>query len=173
MLIAARWIRLEPNGSAAWRAAVAGFAQAQSARSAPAVLWTRSTEEGFVFALVAPLRLAPGRARRWGSWALAPLIAAYRLFGLRAYLDGGCVSLSGRRIAQAEASTVGNCAVVAARVLSRFPGLPADATERSLVDAFRCRIEAQHGWQFDHSWPSSAERAAIGEAIAAEVLDAK
>lgn len=173
MPIAARWIRLEPNSAAAWRAAVAGFAQAQSARSAPAVLWTRSTGECFEFALVAPLKFAPGRARRWGSWALAPLIAAYRQFGLRAYLDGDCISLSGRSIAQTEASTIGNCAVIAASALSRLAGQPADATERSLVDALRSRIEAQHGWQFDHSWPSAAERAAIGEAIAAEVLDEK
>jgi hypothetical protein len=29
---------------------------------------------------------------------------------------------------------------------------------RDLEQAFRLRLEAQHGWQFDTSWPSRAER---------------
>jgi len=29
---------------------------------------------------------------------------------------------------------------------------------RDLEDAFRVRLEAQHGWQFDHSWPTEPER---------------
>lgn len=164
MLIAARWIRLEPNGAAAWRAAVAGFAQAQSARSAPAVLWTRSTGECFVFALVAPLKFAPGRARRWSSWALTPLIAAYRQFGLHAYLDADGVWLSGRKVARCQAGATGCCALVATTFW---------CVETEFMEILRGRIESQHGWQFDHSWPSAAERAAIEEALAVEVLDAK
>jgi hypothetical protein len=30
---------------------------------------------------------------------------------------------------------------------------------RDLEEAFRIRLEAQHGWQFDHSWPTAPERA--------------
>jgi hypothetical protein len=26
-----------------------------------------------------------------------------------------------------------------------------------MEEAFRLRLEAQHGWQFDHSWPSEHE----------------
>ena len=164
MPTAARWIRLEPGGTAAWHAAAAGFAQAQSARSAPAVLWARSADDCIALALVAPLKFSPGRARRRGSWALAPLIATYRRFGLRAYLDGDGICLGGRRIASSEASLVGACVTV----VSIVP-LPQDA----MLDALRCRIESQHGWQFDHSWPSAEERTAIGEALALEVADAK
>ncbi len=38
--------------------------------------------------------------------------------------------------------------------------------ERDLEEAFRSRLEAQHGWQFEHSWPTAAELVAIGEARA-------
>lgn len=38
---------------------------------------------------------------------------------------------------------------------------------------FRTRIEAQHGWQFENSWPSETERAAIVDALAEEIADAK
>jgi len=35
--------------------------------------------------------------------------------------------------------------------------------ERELEETFRARIEAQHGWQFEHAWPDEAELAAIAE----------
>ncbi len=38
--------------------------------------------------------------------------------------------------------------------------------ERDLEETFRARIEAQHGWQFEHAWPDDAELAAIAEARA-------
>ena len=173
MAVAARWIRLEANAAVALRAVYAAFAQAQPSRAMPAVLWARAVEGGFRFALVVPLRLAPGRAVRWRSWALAPLIATYRGFGLRAYLDGDCVCLSGRRIAHSEATAVGCCAVIDSGFLPRLPEARVDWTERNLVDAFRARIEAQHGWQFDSSWPSVAEQAAIADALTGEEVGAK
>ena len=37
---------------------------------------------------------------------------------------------------------------------------------RELEETFRVRIEAQHGWQFEHAWPHEAELAAIAEARA-------
>ena len=149
MAIAARWIRLETDGAPALRAACAGFALAQSAGSAPAVLWSRAGEDGLAFALVAPLKFAPGRLQRWRSWALSPLIAAFRQAGLRAYLEGDGVCLSGRRIAGSEVSAVGGCAVVAASF-----ALP----DARFMDRLRERIESQHGWQFDHSWPTEQEK---------------
>ncbi|MBI1942426.1 MAG: hypothetical protein HYS35_02070 [Betaproteobacteria bacterium] len=164
MVIAARWIRLESDRAVTWRAACTGFARAQSARSAPAVLWARPAGEDLVIALIAPLKFAPGRARRWSSWALAPLIATYRQFGMRAYLDGDGVCLGGRSVARSEAGVIGACVIVVAMV-----ALPQDA----MLDALRCRIESQHAWQFDHSWPSAAERSAIEDALALEALDAK
>jgi len=163
MAVAARWIRLDTEGAPALRAAGAGFALAQPARAAPAVLWARAGEGRLAFALVAPLKFAPGRTRRWRSWALAPLIATYRLFGLRAYLEADAVCLSGGRIAASESMAIGECAVV----VSCF--LPA---QRNFMAAFRSRIEAQHGWQFDNSWPTVAERAAIADALEGEKADA-
>jgi hypothetical protein len=152
MANAARWIRFERNCGAALRAAFAGFARAQPARAAPAVFWAEEEGGGHVSALVAPLRFVPGRPRRWCAWALAPLVASYRSFGFRAYLEGDAVCLSGGRIATCEAKSVGACAVLVSSFLLADP---------SFMDAFRNRIEAQRGWQFDHSWPTADERAAI------------
>jgi hypothetical protein len=168
MTTAARWIRLGPNGHASLRAASAGFARAQSGRAAPAVIWARHDQDLFAFALVAPLRLAPGRPWRWRPWALAPSIATYRQFGERAYLDDGDLWLGGRRIAASEAAAVGDCAVVSSSFLARLPRAHAGWTERNVEDAFRGRIEAQHGWQFENCWPSAAENAEIAEALALE-----
>jgi len=38
--------------------------------------------------------------------------------------------------------------------------------ERELEETFRTRLEAQHGWQFEHAWPDEAELTAIAEAKA-------
>lgn len=169
---AARWIRLVQGDRVSLRATYAGFARAQPPRSAPTVFWARDDEDCFAFALVVPLRLAPGRPWRWRPWALAPSIATYRRFGQRAYLDGDDIWLGGRRIAESEAAAFGDCAVVASSFLARLPGARADWTERNLVAAFRGRIEAQHGWEFDHSWPSAEERTAISGALAVEATGA-
>ena len=46
----------------------------------------------------------------------------------------------------------------ASTFLARFPD-KCVATPSALVEeAFRARLEAQHGWQFDHSWPAPHER---------------
>jgi len=152
-MILARWIRLERDRLAAF----AGFARAQSARAAPAVLWARTAEGNIACALVVPLKFAPGRSRRWAAWALAPLAAAYRLCGLRAYLEADAICLSGGTIASCETRTIGECAVA----LSCFRPV-----ENDFMETLRARIEAQQGWQFDHSWPSEEERAAIDDALA-------
>ena len=145
----ARWIRLEAEGHAALRAAVAGFAQAQSEYSAPAALWGRAGEGELLLAIVAPRKFAPGHAQRRCAWALSPLVATLRSAGLRAYLEGDDVCLSGRRVAAGDASAVGACVVVISSVA---------ATEGAFLDELRRRIASQHGWQFDHSWPSAEEK---------------
>jgi hypothetical protein len=152
MATPARWIRLEAVDAGGLRAACDGFARAQSASSAPAVLWSR--EIGV--ALVVPMKFAPGRPRRWHAWGLSPLIAAFRQGGLRAYLEDDGVWASGRRLASSEAWAAGACVVVVAR----FP-----APAREFLERLRERIESQHGWQFDHCWPSSAEKEAILEQV--------
>jgi hypothetical protein len=172
MTTAARWIRLGPNGHASLRAASAGFARVQCVRAAPAVIWARHDKDIFSFALVAPLRLAPGRRWRWRAWALAPSIATYRQFGERAYLDGGDLWLGGRRIAESEAAAIGDCAVISSSFLARLPRAHAGWTERNVEDAFRGRIEAQHGWQFENCWPSAVENTEIAEALALEATGA-
>jgi len=105
-----------------------------------------------------PLKYAPGRARRWRSWGLSPLIAALRQAGLRAYLEGDGVWASGRRIASSEAWTSGACAVVTACFA---------APSGQFLERVRERIESQHGWQFDHCWPSSTEKEAMLEKASA------
>jgi lipoate-protein ligase A len=158
----------------------------------------------YVFVLIAPKRLAPGRPARWFTWALSPAVATYRHFGLPAYLNEQDVWLHGRKIAGSGAATIGECAVVASSFLLRFPaerfaesvaapsqefrewlrdGLALAMTEwaehgalpaeRELESVFRTRLEAQLGWQFENSWPSAAEQAAIAAAAVelAEPLD--
>jgi hypothetical protein len=149
-MIPARWIRVEVKDARGFRAACDGFGRAQCAQSAPAVLWARDLG----LAVVAPFKFAPGHRRRWGAWGLSPLIAAFRQAGLRAYLEDDGIWLSGRRIASSEAWAVGDCAVIAAGFA------PPNA---QFLEKVRERIESQHGWQFDHCWPSSAEKDSILE----------
>ena len=184
MGIAARWIRLGPSGTHELRAACIGLATSQPRRAAPILLWAQANaaiaggllnlDEGhFGFVLIAPLLLAPGRSSRWRAWGLAPALATYRQFGVRAYLDANTLCLHGRTIGESGALAIGGCALVACSFLPRLPKALDGWVERDLERAFRERIEAQHGWEFENSWPSAAERAAIADALAEEVADAK
>src|SRR5271154_27549 len=119
---AARWMRLGPIGPQALLASCAGMASHRAA--APVVLWAQAVapvvsdwirveQHHFAFALIVPLRLAPGRRSRWRAWGLTPALAAYRHFGLRAYLDGDALHLDGRRIGESGAQEMDGCAVIA------------------------------------------------------------
>ena len=145
----ARWIRLGRLDVIEFEQAIAHLAGAQPASAAPILAWAEREDE-FVFALIAPRKYAPGRVQRWLAWALASAVATYRQFGVPAYLEGDTVALHGATIARGSAQAIGECAVVASRFLRRWPS-------RELEDVFRVRLEAQHGWQFDHSWPSKPE----------------
>lgn len=106
---------------------------------------------GSAFALIAPQRLAPGRARRWAAWGAMPAVATCRQYGLPAYLQDAAIWLHGKEVANVSAGLVGECAVIEASFpqhLAAAPGLEA---------AFRARIEAQHGWRFDTAWPVGEE----------------
>ena len=157
MAAPARWIRLRPPHRAAMQAACAGFAQAQSPDALPAALWARIENEQHAIAFVAPLKYVPGRSTRWRSWGLAPLVATYRQLGLSAYTDAERICISGQPISGVEATTVGACALIVASFT---------AWGESFIDALRHRVEAQYGWQFDHSWPADLERSAIAESLA-------
>lgn len=153
----ARWIRLgavEPQG---FDLAYTRLAAAQARSAPPALLWGQAQTQ-YLFALVAPKKYAPGRGTRWLSWALAPAIATYRQFGLAAYFEDEAIWLHGRRIADSTARTVGECAVIASSFLLHFPAKCVPTPSRELEDAFRLRLEAQHGWQFDTSWPTEPEK---------------
>ncbi len=158
----ARWIRLAST-AADFDAACAGLAAAQAERSAPILLWGE-TAASYRFALIAPQRLAPGRRMRWLAWGLAPAVAAYRQFGVPAYLNDNDLWLHGRRIAQSVVEAVGECVVIASSFLVQFPAKCVATPSAALEQAFRLRLEAQHGWQFEHSWPSGAERPALAAA---------
>jgi hypothetical protein len=147
----ARWIRLGAIEPLDFEPLYARLAAAQAERAAPLLLWAQ-TETHYLFALVAPRRLAPGRATRWLPWGLAPAVATYRQYGFAAYLEGEAIWLHGRRIADSSAQAIGECAVIASSFLLRFPSACVPTPSRELEDAFRLRLEAQHGWQFDHSW---------------------
>lgn len=104
-----------------------GCAELDAAVSVPVVrrplggglVWV--DESQYVFVLIAPRRLAPGRPARWFAWALSPAVATYRQFGLPAYLNGQDIWLHGRKIGGSGAATIGECAVVASSFLLEFP----------------------------------------------------
>jgi hypothetical protein len=146
----ARWIRLGPLAAQDFDIAVVRLASAQRAEAKPILAWARD-DEHFLFALIAPRRLAPGRSMRWLPWGIAPAIAAYRQMGLRAYIEGDGIWLHGEPLDAVSVREIRECVVVASRILARLPSV-------QLEDMFRLRLEAQHGWQFDHSWPMAHER---------------
>jgi len=190
----ARWIRLELADPLEQWPVGAALSHAQAPDAAPIVLWNRfsaasagGTEFGFAF--VVPAHLAPGKSARWPAWALSPALAAYREFGLRAYLEGGDICAHGRRIAIGRIERVNGCAVATANLSACFDETPASErgaafrawlregvglaltqlgdealSERSFESALRARIEAQHEWQFENDWPAAAERQAIAAA---------
>ncbi len=194
----ARWIRLGAVDRRALQAACDGFSVAPSRVAAPIVLWgnsgsppgelTQEDERGYLFAVVAPAHFAPGLAARWVSWALSPAVAACRDFGLRAYLDGCCLCLHGRRVGGGRAEAIGEWVVVTANLdlggspvaqsmcapefrawlreglglaMTQWRGEGDAPPERAFEAALRARIEAQHGWQFETAWPMKAEQAVI------------
>jgi hypothetical protein len=159
----ARWIRLGSPGPAEFEAACARLARAQADGAAPILAWAQGQEavqvalRRHLFAVIAPLKYAPGKRARWFSWAAASAAATYRQFGLPAYVEGEALWLHGRKIADGAVSTVDECAVVASSFLAQFPKQCVAAPSRELEQAFRLRLEAQHGWQFDTSWPTESE----------------
>jgi len=151
----ARWIRLGPIGQKEFDATHASIAAAQSRDAMPILLWGEEAAH-YPFALIAPLKFAPGRTQRWLSWGLSAVVATYRQFGVPAYVDGE-LRLHGRDIAQSRAAALGECAVIASSFLMRFPESCVATPSSELEQAFRLRLEAQHGWEFDHSWPTELE----------------
>lgn len=155
----ARWIRFGPAAQCEFDAAVASLAKVQLPDAAPILLWSEEAAR-YPFALIAPRRLAPGRESRWLSWGLAAAVATYRQFDVAAYLDGE-IFLHGRDIAQSRVQPIGDCVVIASSFLMRFPGRCVATPSFELEQAFRLRLEAQHGWSFDFSWPSARESASL------------
>jgi hypothetical protein len=153
----ARWIRLGTVERKVFDETCSALAAAQ-ARSAPPILLWAEEAAYYPFALIAPLKFAPGRSSRWFSWALAPVVATYRQFGIPAYLDDE-IRLHGRNIADSSVTAVGECAVAVSSFLMRFPGNCVVTPSTELEQAFRLRLEAQHGWSFEYSWPSRPETA--------------
>ncbi len=147
----ARWIRLGAVEPLDFESLYARLAAGELQCAAPVLLWAQ-TQTQYPFALIAPRKLMPGRAARWLSWGLAPAVATYRQFRLAAYLEGEAIWLHGRRIADSSVKAYDEHAVVASSFLRHFPSAGAPMPSRELEEAFRLRLEAQHGWQFDNSW---------------------
>jgi hypothetical protein len=160
--VKARWIRLGAIGQPQFDAAAAAIAAVQPRTAVPVLLWGEEAAR-YPFALIAPLKFAPGLTQRWLAWGLAAAVATYRQFGVPAYLDGE-LFLHGRDIARSRVAAHGECAVIASSFLMRFPGSCVATPSLELEQAFRLRLEAQHGWEFDHSWPSETE--SVGYALA-------
>jgi hypothetical protein len=155
----ARWIRFGPAAQREFDAAYTALAHLQPASAPPILLWSEEAAR-YPFALIAPRRLAPGRESRWMSWGLAAAVATYRQFDVPAYLDDE-IYLHGRDIAQSRVSVLGGCVVIASSFLMRFPGSCVATPSFELEQAFRLRLEAQHGWSFEFSWPSPRENQLI------------
>lgn len=151
----------------------------------------QSDDASFALAIIAPLHVAPGRRTRWPSWALSPAVAAYRDLGLRAYLSDDAISVQGRRIAASRAEAIEGFAVICASLgmpvkadllastdvcnsefrawlreglglaMTQWGGESDSPSERVFEAGLRARIEAQHDWQFENSWPTALERVAL------------
>jgi len=160
----ARWIRLGPLGQREFDAAYASLAAVQARTAVPILLWAEEAAR-YPFALIAPLKFAPGRKDRWLSWGLASAVATYRQFDVPAYLDGE-IYLHGRDIAASKVAAIGECAVIASSFLMRFPQSCVATPSFELEQAFRLRLEAQHGWSFDSSWPSASETVSLAARLA-------
>jgi hypothetical protein len=155
----ARWIRLGALSQREFDADCASLAKVQATGAAPILLWAEEAAR-YPFALLAPLKYAPGRKDRWLSWGLAAAVATYRQFGVPAYLDGE-IFLHGRDIARSSVALIGECAVISSSFLMRFPERCVATPSFELEQAFRLRLEAQHGWSFDSSWPSASEAVSL------------
>ena len=155
----ARWIRLGPLAQCEFDASCATLAAMQARTAPPILLWAEEAAR-YPFALIAPLKFAPGRKDRWLSWGLAAAVATYRQFEIPAYLDGE-IYLHGRDIAASKVALVGDCVVVSSSFLMRFPQRCVATPSFELEQAFRLRLEAQHGWSFDSSWPSASEAVSL------------
>jgi hypothetical protein len=154
----ARWLRIAPVEEEAGRLAIySALASVQADDASPILVWVQGPAR-HDFALITPLRLAPGKPERWRAWALSPALATCRYFGVPAYLSGGELWAQGRRLAETRLELVGVHLLVAAGMVIPFP------VERHVEDLFRVRIEAQHDWRFETSWPTPVEAAAIADA---------
>ena len=220
-MLAARWIRLGQVDSLGLRANCEGLAATVAVLRHPIALWGRATESlylgpepsragapahglecpapdvqyaepaSLVYALLVPLHLAPGRPASWAAWGLAPALATYRAFGVRAYLEGSAIWLHGRHHAASHILRIGNALVVASsfpahcgraqgvfgnrrgsshydvwgcsdRLARTAPGDSGELpSERGVEGLLQARIEAQHGWRFENSWPDASEINAI------------
>ena len=119
MMRRARWIRLGFGDLCELRSVAAALSGVQTRSAAPIVLWGSDrgwAEPRFAFAVVAPEHLAPGTRARWTAWALSPAVAAYRDFGVRAYLEGSGIATQGRRIAASRAEVIHGCVVISAEI---------------------------------------------------------
>jgi hypothetical protein len=157
--MSARWIRLGALSQSEFDRTCSSLAAVQARSAPPIVLWAEEAAR-YPFALIAPLKFVPGRRDRWLSWGLASAVATYRQFGVPAYLDGE-IFLHGRDIAKSHVAALGECAVIASSFLMRFPGSCVATPSFELEQAFRMRLEAQHGWTFDFSWPSATEAVSL------------
>lgn len=175
MAVVARWMRLGPLAPRELQAALWGLASTQAPQAPPLMIWAqaqadllhglvRAERASFVFALIVPMRLAPGRAGRWLAWGLAPAIATYRQFGVRAYLNEEDVWVNGRRIAASGAVAVGGCAVVASSFLRSLAGSPPTATTCDALPEFRTWLRAGLAL-------AASEWAGIGESPAERELE--
>ena len=152
----ARWIRAGRVAPLDFDETCVRLAVAQAPHASPILLWAESAE-CFPFALIVPSRMAPGKRCRWAAWGLASAVAAYRQFGVPAYLERDEIWLGGRPLSVAVAEEIGSCVVVASAFIAQFPESCVATPSSVLEQAFRLRLEAQHGWQFEHSWPTRPE----------------
>lgn len=146
----ARWMRMRLARNHDGQGVCAGLAAAQPAAADPILVWLREAG-ACAFALIAPMRLAPGRAWRWAAWGAMPAVATCRRYGLPAYLEGDAIWLHGKRVAPLSVARVGECALIEGAFPPRLAGEP------ELETTFRERVEAQHGWRFETAWPSGGE----------------
>lgn len=128
-----------------------------------------------LFALIVPLRLAPGRPEEWFEWGLQPVLGTFRDFALVVERRQRDLWLKGRKIAGSGAATIGRCAVLGSSFLMAFPAERFAACIACPSAGFRAWLEqalreAMTDWASHGEPPSERRLAAAFRARCEEAL---
>ncbi len=126
-------------------------------------------ENQYCYVLVAPQALLPRSPRDWFQGALAPAVATYNDFALKAMQVEHDIWLNGKKIGGSGAASINHCGVIASSFLMHFPAeqfadcmrAPNAAFRQALVDGLK---DAMTDWGSHQTPPDEATLARVFQA---------